>query len=65
MGRGRPPKCKICGKQLKADTAYMVLVCNSKGTEKKTFYCSQEEYEENTIGTKKVAKKKKGIIYQN
>lgn len=45
MGRGRPPKCKICGTQLKVETAYMVITRNKNGTEKKAFYCSQEEFE--------------------
>lgn len=45
MARGRPPKCKICGKTLKVETAYLVIMRNKNGTEKKAFYCSQEEYE--------------------
>lgn len=45
MGAGRPPKCKICGKRLSVETAYMVITYNSKGTPKKSFYCSKIEYE--------------------
>lgn len=47
MGRGRPPKCKICGATLRVDTAYMVVTCNKNGNEQKAFYCSKEEYENN------------------
>lgn len=60
MGRGRPPKCKICGKTLKVETAYMVITCNKNGTEKKAFYCSQEEFESiNAAQSKGINKVKK------
>ena len=59
MGAGLPPKCKVCGKQLNVKTAYMVIVSNKNGTEKKTFYCNQEEYETNVLPQKKLLEEKK------
>lgn len=53
MGAGRPPKCKICGKKLSVETAYMVVWYTSGGTKMKAFYCSQEEYNSNVFNKKK------------
>lgn len=58
MGRGRPPKCKICGATLRVETAYMVVARNKNGNEKKAFYCSQEEYEKHSVKQAKPIKEK-------
>ena len=57
MGKGRPPLCKICGKKLDADAAYVVY---ASGNGRKAFYCSQEEYE----STIKKPQKKKAVTKQ-
>lgn len=59
MGRGRPPKCKICGATLRVETAYMVVTRNKNGNEKKAFYCNQEEYEKHSVEQSKPIKEKK------
>ena len=59
MGRGRPPKCKICGATLRVETAYMVVTRNKNGNEKKAFYCNQEEYEKHSVKQAKPIKEKK------
>lgn len=53
MPRGRPPICKICGQKLNIETAYQVITHNSNGIEQKSFYCSQDEFEQNAKPKKK------------
>lgn len=53
MGAGRPPKCKICGKKLSVETAYMVVRYTSGGNKMKAFYCSPEEYNTHVFSKEK------------
>ena len=38
-------KCKICGSQLDTTTAHLVVTYDKNGNAKKSYYCSQEEYQ--------------------
>ena len=58
MGRGRPPICKFCGERLDVDIAYMAVITNSRGTEKKEFYCTREHHEAYLSENKKLLAEK-------
>ena len=48
-------KCRICGEPLDTNTAYKVITLDKNKKEKKAYYCSQTEYEEDVNKKEKVA----------
>lgn len=48
-------KCRICGTSIDKTMAYFVVVCDSKGKEKRAYYCSQKEYADDLARKEKAA----------
>lgn len=44
MGRGRPPKCKYCGRKIDRNNCYVQTKTTKKGDTKKLFFCNEEEF---------------------
>lgn len=37
-------KCRICGERIDKATAYFITIYNKQGEEKRSYFCSEEEY---------------------
>lgn len=48
-------KCRICGAALNTTMAYLITTCDRNGKEKRAYYCSQKEYEDDIARKEKAA----------
>lgn len=56
-------KCRICGEALDTKTSYKVITLDKNQKEKKAYYCSQTEYEEDAKKKAKIEADKDRVYY--
>jgi hypothetical protein len=52
---GRKAKCRACGKELDTITAFKLIEYDTNNKEKRFYYCSRDEYEQNEAEKEKAA----------